>query len=152
MSGCMDRRGFAFVQDLFCVMVAMISVSLLVVDLASAYAANQERSAQKRLDEDARRVCEDLLQFDPVLWKGERGMLEEGRLDALDVATIRDWLRIDFGFGLSIVEVADGGGRSWSWSTGPPAQDRGACVTSASLRGGGGSISPARVALWAWRD
>jgi hypothetical protein len=148
----MDSRGFAFAQDLFCVMVAMISVSLLIVDLASTFAASEERSAQQELDEDARRVCEEFLQFDPVLWKGERGMLEEGRLDALDVEIIRDGLRVDFGFSLSIVAVADGGGRSWSWSTGPPAQDRGACVTSASLRGSGGRISPARVVLWAWRD
>ena len=148
----MDRRGFAFAQDLFCVMVAMISVSLLVVDLASTFAAIQERSAQERLDEDARRACENLLQFEPVLWKGEMGVLDERKLEALDVETIRDGLRVNLGFSLGIVAVADGGGRSWSWSTGPPAQDRGACVTSASLRGGGGSVSPARVVLWAWRD
>ena len=147
----MDRRGFAFAQDLFCVMVAMISVSLLLVALSSTYAADLERNGQKRLDEDARRACDDFLDFEPVLWEGERGMLDGGKLDAIDAATIREGLRIDFGFSLSVSEVTDGGGRSWSWSTGPPADDRGACVTSASLRDGGGNANPARVVLWAWR-
>jgi len=148
----MDRRGFAFAQDLFCVAVAMISVSLLVVNLASAFAANEERNEEKRLDQDARWACENLLHFDPILWKSERGMLDAESLDVIDISSIKEGLRIDFGFSLHITETADDGGRSWSWQSGPPAQDRGACVTSASIRGGGGKISPARVVFWAWRD
>ncbi len=142
-----------FLQDLFCVLVAMVSISLLIVDLASAYASYQQQSEQRELSENALRFCENLLGYGPALHDGRQGAFDEDGLDALTPEGISVDLRFELGFILRIDEIPGeehSRARSWLWSTGPPAGNRGSCVASASVHGDNG-VMPARIILWAWR-
>ncbi len=150
----MNRCGFAFVQDLFCVLVATVAVSLLFVSLISIYVTHQEQERHQQLMEDAKRICDRILRYDQVLHDEQEGFFDQARLDQLDSATLKDGLRIEYGFFVQIEEVTANGStdaRNWTWSSGTPAEDRGVCVTSASVRGSGGGITMARVAMWIWR-
>ena len=149
----MDRQAAVFVQDLFCVLVAMVSISLLLVDLAYVHDSFQRQNGQRELEASALHILEDFLGYGPALRDGGRGIFDEIALGELALENISRDLRIDLGFLLRIDEVAIEERpfpHSWLWSSGSPAENRGSCVASASVHGENG-VAPARVVAWVWR-
>ena len=150
----MNKQGFTFLQDLFCLLVAVIATSLLLLNLATFYIAYQSDERQRELTDEARRICSSLLEYDKISHEGKSGLFESRKLQKLDVANLQIDLRIDKGFQLQIQEVhtQEGiEGSTWSWSSGTPQDDRGACVSSGAIWIVDGKVSPAKIVYWTWR-
>lgn len=155
MTGRMDRCGFAFVQELFCLSVVMVAISLLVVNLASIYAADVERQKRRQLEDEAGRVATAILEYDRILHEGRRGLFDLERLNKTELNDLMADLRIGGGFQLRIGPVSIPGWRgelSWTWSSEPPAPDSGTCVTSAAIQVNQIEIIPTRVLVSVWRS
>ena len=150
----MDQAGLSYMQDLFLLIVAIMAVSLLVVNMPSLSLARVEENRHLELDEEARRLCAAIQTAPDLTYEGQDGILDRTALEESSEESFRSALKIEGHFMIEVITMADetiGLQERWTWSTSLPPNGAGICVSSSTVWFSEDDVRAARLTVRTWR-